>query len=235
MDFNKLRSSNSFMKFKRLLSVFIVLLALCYLQDLSIWLHHSPVFRRYPFAFPVFLFIILLVSIPFFIRWYKWLTSHSFVENRMEPVVLFALGGLCWLMVNWKMSNSTIDFHYRETYYIMSSTTVWQIVFLVFSIICVFYLVFPLIFKRNLNRDLSRIHFWGTYIGLNVLVGTWSTHNVLGGKRYYEYVGWNVNDQIQFLNKFNFGVLILVVIAQLLFLLNIIFSLLSQKKIVKNP
>ena len=218
------------MKIKRLLSVFIVLLTIRFLSGWAIWIHQTLIFRRHPFAFPVFLFIIVLILIPFIIKWYRWLTNHWFGEKNIESVVLFAIGGLCWILTYWTLPDSTLDIHFHDTYLIMSSVAVCQYISLGFAILSVVYFVFPLISGRNFNLYLSRFHFWGTYIGLNLIVGVWSTDLGLGPRHYYEYVGWDSYDQIQLLNKFIFTVLILFMIAQLLFLYNIILSLFRNSK-----
>jgi cytochrome c oxidase subunit 1 len=219
------------MKTKRLLSVFIVLLAIHFLPDLLIWTHQTLVFRRHPFAFPVFLFIIVLILIPLIIKWYRWLISHWFAESNSESVVLFTIGGFCWILTYWKLRDSILDFQVHDTYFIMSSVAVCLYISLGFGILSIVYFVFPLITGRNLDLNLSRFHFWGTYISLNVIVGTWSTDLALGPRRYFEYAGWDSYDQIQLLNKFNFTILILFMIAQLLFLFNLVFSLFRKSKV----
>ena len=219
------------MKIKRLLSVFIVLLSIRFLPDWVIWIHQTLVFRRHPFAFLVFLFIIVLILIPFIIKWYRWLINHRFAESNRESVVLFAIGGLCWIITYWKLRDSTLDFHFHDTYFIISSVAVCQYISLGFGIFSIIYFVFPQVSRSNLNLNLSRFHFWGSYIGLNVIIASWSTDLALGPRYYYEYAGWNSYDQIQLLDKFIFTVLILFMIAQFLFVFNIVSSLFRKSKI----
>jgi cytochrome c oxidase subunit 1 len=217
------------MKTKGLLSVFIVLLAICFLPDLAIWIHQRFVFGLNPFVVLALLFIIILVSIPLIIKLYSRLIRQSFADNDKEPVLLFALGGLCWMIVYWKLGDATFDFHYGDTMYVLSSFDVWKYISIAFGIYCLIYFVFPVIFGRDLNIKLSRIHFWVTFIGLNILVGTRASANIPGPGRYIENPGLNSYDQTGYLNKYIFLVVTLVVIAQLLLLFNIISSFFSKR------
>jgi cytochrome c oxidase subunit I len=219
------------MKTKGLLSVFIVLLVISFLPDLIFWMHQKSVFGLNPLAVLVLLFIILLVSIPLIIKLYRWLIRQSFAENDKEPVLLFAMGGLCWMIVYWKLGDTTMDFHNGDTMYVVSSFQIWKYISIAFGICCLIYFVFPVIFGRNLNINLARIHFWITYVGLNALVGTIANGAAQGSGRYIEYAGWDSHNQIQFFNIFILTVFILVVIAQLLFLFNIVSSLIRKKEI----
>jgi heme/copper-type cytochrome/quinol oxidase subunit 1 len=219
------------MKTKGLLSVFIVLLAICFLPDLAIWIHQKFVFGLNPFVALVLLFIIILVSIPLIIKLYSGLIRQSLTDNDKEPVLLFALGGLCWMIVYWKLGDATFDFHYGDTMYVLSSFEVWKYISIAFGIYCLIYFVFPVVFGRDLNIKLSRIHFWVTFIGLNILVGARANVFVQSSGRYIEYAGPDSQNQIRYLDTFIFTVLILIVIAQLLLLFNIISSLFRKNKI----
>jgi cytochrome c oxidase subunit 1 len=218
------------MKTKGLLSVFLVLLAISFLPDLLIWAHNKFVFGLSPFVVAVLLFIIILISIAVIIKIYRGLIRQSFADNDKEPVLLFAMGGLCWIIVYWKLGDATLDFHYRDTIYVVSSFQVWKYISIAFGLFCLIYFVFPVIFGRDLNIKLARIHFWVTFIGLNVLVGKRAAAYISGPERYIENPGLNSYDQTVYLNKYIFIVVTLMVIAQLLFLFNIIFSLSSKRK-----
>jgi cytochrome c oxidase subunit I len=218
------------MKTKGLLSVFLVLLAISFLPDLLIWTHEKFVFGLNPLVVAVLIFIIILISIAGIIKLYSWLIRQSFADNDKEPVLLFAMGGLCWMIVYWKLGDATLDFHYRDTMYVVSSFQVWKYISIVFGIFCMIYFVFPVIFGRDLNIKFSRIHFWVTFIGLNVLVGTTAAAYISGPGRYIEDPGLNSYDQTVYLNKYIFVVVTLIVIAQFLFLFNILLSLFSKRK-----
>ena len=213
------------------MSVFIVLLVIRFLPVLVIWLPQALVFGRNLIVFPVLLFIIALILIPLFIKWYRWLIGYRFVDDNSEPVLLFALGSLCWLITYWNFHDSSLDSHFHDTYFIISFVSVCRYISLGFGILAIVYFVFPMVSGRNLNLNLSRFHFWCTYMGMNVLIVSWSNDLSPGPRRYFEYAGWNSYAQSQLFDKFILSVTILVIVAQLLFLFNIVASLLRKSKI----
>jgi len=162
------------MKIKRLLSAFIVLLAIPCLLVLAISMRQSLVSMGHPLLFLMLPFIMALISIPLFILWYRWLIRFGIAENNREPVLLFAFGTVCWIIASWKFPDSTLDFHFHDTYFIVSFVAVCWYITICFAIMGIAYFVFPLLSLKNLNLNLSRFHFWVTYIGVSFLVANWS-------------------------------------------------------------
>ncbi len=219
------------MKYKRLLSVFILLLAINFLPGFVIWIPQGFFFNLSSFRRPVFQIIVLLVSLPFLIKWYRWLHRNWFSDHDKEPVILFALAGLCWVMSYIIYGNNTLDIHFHDTYYIITSLVLMFYVLIIFCIFSIFYYLCPVIFKRHLNIKLSRIHFWLTYIGLDLLMGKRNTEDVLfAPRRHVEYSGWTSFNLMLYLDKLVLASLILVVISQFLFLFNIIYSFFNKAK-----
>jgi cytochrome c oxidase subunit 1 len=219
------------MKYKRLLSVFILLLAINFLPVIVIWIPQRFVFGLNPFARPVFQIIILLVALPFVIKWYRWVNRNWFTENDKEPVILFALAGLCWIILYMIYGNDILGFQFHDTYYFMTSISLVLYVLIIFFIFCIFYYTWPVIFKRHLIIKLSRIHFWITYIGLDLLTGKRNTVTVpFAPRRYIEYQGWASFSIMRNLDKIILAFLILIMIAQFLFLFNITYSLFNKAK-----
>jgi cytochrome c oxidase subunit 1 len=222
------------MKIKRLLSVFILLLAMCILPHLLIWIHHRLVFGLNPFVGPVVLIIIFLASTPFIIKYYRWLRRQWFERSSNEPFVLFAIGALCLLISCIISGNASVDIHLHDTYYIISYFSIVVLGSFLFGIFCTFYYLFPRIFRRDLNISLSRFHFWITYIGLNLLFSMFSiryTDQIINEpRRYVEYSGWASYQHYEYFNRNILITVILVLAAQILFIFNIINSLIKENK-----
>jgi heme/copper-type cytochrome/quinol oxidase subunit 1 len=88
----------------------------------------------------------------------------------------------------------------------------------------------PSIFKLDFNIRLGRIHFWVTWIGLIMAV------TVIGldmetnrPHRYSDYGGWNIYDRIDYYKIFTLFPVIFVVLAQFVFIFNIIYAILSPR------
>jgi cytochrome c oxidase subunit 1 len=201
------------------------------LPDLFIWIHHRFVFGLNSFVGPVILVIILLILFPFIIRWYRWLNKQWFAKRNSEPIVLFALGGTCLIISCLISGNESVDIHLHDTLYIISYYNLVLCISFVFYIFCFIYYIFPRIFIRSLSIKLSRFHFWITYIGLNSLSGTINTDKFLSEPYHYiDNTGWASFNQIKYYNKYVLIVVMLILIAQFIFLVNIFYSLLNKRK-----
>ncbi len=219
------------MNVKRLLSVFTFLLVLCLLPHLIIWIHHRIVLGLNPFVGPIILIIIVVILFLFIIKWIGWQNSQWFTKSNIEPMALFANGGACLIVSGIIFRSASLDIHLHDTLYIISYYILALCISFVFGIFCFIYYMFSGIFRCDLNIKLSRFHFWITYIGLNLLLGTKYTHNSINRPIIIENAGWASYNQIQYYNKYVLIVLMLILVAQFLFLVNIIYSLFSKKSI----
>lgn len=187
----------------------------------------------------VFLLIVFLILFPVAIRVIKWTRKNWFDNVTYEPTVLFAVGLVGWnifLLMSW---NSTVDFHLHDTYYVISIFYVALFGSFFFGIFCIVYNLFPRISGHIVNITYARIHFWISYWGVCYLF--WKTRidqtipfqeEGSQPRRYIEYVGWADYKYLQESNRHLLIAVISVLAAQVLFLFNIIYSLLKaqQKK-----
>jgi cytochrome c oxidase subunit I len=218
------------MEKKRLLSVFIILLAISLLPDLIIWLHHRFVFGFNPILNLVIMTILFSIVLFFLIKWFRWLKKRQFSISNPDPVMLFVMGALCWIIPCMLHRNSTIDIHLYDTYYIISVSLIAFCIAIVFAMFGVMYDLFSKIFRRHLNTGLGFIHFWITFIGLNLLrIGH---AEIITSKpwRYVEFNGATSYNQAHYLNIYVLVVLDLVLAAQFIFPVNILSVFFARGK-----
>jgi cytochrome c oxidase subunit 1 len=224
-------------KNKNYFSICFFLLAICNFPYLLFWVHQRIVFGLNPFLGSVFLLIGLLILFPVGIKVVRWARKNWFDDFKTEPVVLFAVGLISWDLYMFRSWNSTMDFHFHDTYYVFSIFSVLLFGSSFFAIFCIVYYLFPRIFRHGLNITYSRIHFWITYWGLWFIF--WKTRidqTILftgegyQPRRYVEYSGWADFRYFQESNRHLLIAVILVLAAQILFLYNIIYSLLKGRR-----
>jgi cytochrome c oxidase subunit 1 len=219
------------MKTKGFLSVFVFLLAVCLLPHLLIWIHHRLVFGLNPFVGQIFMIVIFLVSIPFVIKWFRWLSRQKFVKSNKEPIVLFAMGVMCLIISFIILGNSSMNIQIHDTYFIISNFSIVLFSSFLFGIFFSIYYLFPRIFKRDLNVYLSRFHFWITYIGVTLLFSVKYPVQIINEpRRYIEYSGWTSYQDFEYFNRYIVIAVMLVLVAQLLFIFNIIYSLFKESR-----
>lgn len=222
---------SKFMKINKFLGFLLVLLAICFLPQLFISLHHRLIFGLNSLAIAVILLIILLVSIPFVIKIYRWLKEQWSVKSDDEPILLFAMGALCFIISFAITGNTPIDIHLHDTYYIISYSSIVMLVSFFCGIFCIIYFLISKIFRRHLNIFLSRFHFWITFVGLNLLFSIRLTDHIISEpRRYVEYSGWPSYQHFEYFNRYVLFTVILIMVAQLLFIFNIIYALFKGRR-----
>jgi heme/copper-type cytochrome/quinol oxidase subunit 1 len=215
------------MKVKRLLIIFILLLLLSLLPQIVLWSHKHVVLGLNPFANLILPGIVLLISIFVFILSYSWFRRNALTGKQSEPAILFFMGALCWL-ISWIVSgNATTDMHLHN---INARPFSGEKISILFGIISLIYLLFASIFKLDFNIRLTRIHFWVTFIGLIMAVTVINLDMQMNRpSRYTDYGGWNIYSRIDYYKLTTLFPIVFVVIAQFVFIFNIIYAILTPR------
>jgi cytochrome c oxidase subunit 1 len=132
----------------------------------------------------------------------------------------------------------TYDFMLHDTYYIIAPQHVSFVVALVFGIFCAFYYAYPRLFRRPLNKLLSYIHFWVTFVGAYILFWpfTFTGYEGLAGmpRRYLDFSNGVMLFEPRYFGRGPYMELmaLCLLIAQFLFVFNFISSLRKGRKVV---
>lgn len=209
--------------------------------SMSVWAHHMFISGMNPFLGSVFVLLTLLIAVPSAVKVFNWITTLWKGSIRFTVPCLFAIGFVSTFISGgltgiW-MGNSAIDLHIHDTYFIIAH---FHLVMGVSSIIGMFagvYHWFPKMFGRRMNNTLGYIHFWITLIGSYLIF--WPMHyEGLAGmpRRYYDYSNWYTFKPFEGLNTFISIVVIVVFIAQILFIFNFFYSIFKgRKETDQNP
>ena len=208
-----------------------------------LWLRYMFVFGLNPMAGDAMLIIIALVLLPLGFKLFKWFKKNWFTNPNQEPVILFLLGSLSLLISLAFVGNSTLDLNVHHafmkpggTYYVAAFWTILIFALSFFWLFAILYYLIPRISGRGLNIVLSRFHFWVSLIGLYSLFGMNHLFILDEAGTPRHYVDFKGGADFRLLQNFDRSfrmVVILMLIAQLVFFINIIFSL-FRKRISKH-
>jgi cytochrome c oxidase subunit 1 len=200
-----------------------------------VWLDHSFVTGLNPFLGVIAVLLSLLIGIPLAIFAIKKLIRYCKGWISFTPDILFALAFFIFStaepFVGPLFGPATIDIQLHDTYFVIANTHIMillAVISLVFSAVYAFY---PAVTGRVLNAPMGYIHFWITLIGF-CLIGWPSHYEGLAGmpRRYLDYSNWNTFDRFAGINVFRMKVSILLIGAQLLFIINLIYSAVKGKR-----
>ncbi len=137
-----------------------------------VWAHHMFTVGMPLAAELFFMYATMLIAVPTGVKVFNWVTtmwrgSLSFETPMLFSIafiVLFTIGGLSGLM----LSIAPSDFQYHDTYFVVAHFHYVLIPGAIFAIMAGVYYWLPKWTGHMYNVPLSRLHFWLSFIGLNV-------------------------------------------------------------------
>lgn len=223
---------------KKLLLIFILSFCFTVIPIFIFWAHHNFVSGLNPILSLIFIIIGLVILIPILITIFRWL--FNFLKNKLilTPDILFLIGLFSFLIADLIISifhgNSTLDFHFHDTYYVIAHAHVMIALAILFGFFSAVYYYFPKIFKRPLNQPLGYIHFWITFIACYYIFCPMHYEGLAGmPRRYIDYGEGSLLNQFNNINIIIYKTSIIILAAQLLLIFNLLYSCFKWKEIRK--
>jgi cytochrome c oxidase subunit 1 len=192
-----------------------------------IWAHHTFVTGLNPFLGIVFLVLLLLILVPVAFFSFSWVARQSL---RLTPAMAFIFG-LFVLLIGDLMNNngnSTFDIQLHDTLFVIAHFHLILFFALLFLAFAAVYFVFPKITGRKMNAPMGYIHFALTLIAAYFLCCPYHYAGLAGmPRRYMDYSNWVSMDGFSGLNHFTTLVMLLLVCGQMVFLANLVWSVLK--------
>ncbi len=206
-----------------------------------VWAHHMFLTGMGTTISSFFQTTTMIISIPSVIILTALLISLWGASIRFTTPMLFALaflpmfaiGGLTGL----PLGLGATDIHLHDTYYVIGHFHYVVAPGTIFAIFAGIYYWYPKVTGRKLNDFLGKLHFWPSFIAINVIFMPMFIQGLAGisrrlydgGQQYahaQEYLGLN--------SLMSYGAFALL-IAQIPFMINFFISIKGGKKVDANP
>ncbi|WP_420605927.1 cytochrome c oxidase subunit I [Novosphingopyxis sp.] len=177
----------------------------------------------------------MVIAVPTGIKIFSWIATMWGGSVSFKTPMLWALGFIFMFTVGGVtgvvLANGGIDDALHDTYYVVAHFHYVLSLGAVFSLFAGFYYWFPKMSGRMYNEFLGKLHFWIFFIGVNVLFFPMHFLGQSGmPRRIPDYPV-----AFAYFNKIaSFGYVIMGVGA-LIFLFNIIYSLVAGRRAEGNP
>ncbi len=200
-----------------------------------VWGHHMFVSGMSPYSGFAFSLLTMTIGVPSAIKTFNWLgtlwggkiTFNCAMLFALGFVSLFVSGGLSGLF----LAQPSLDLYLHDTYFVIAHFHLIMGVAAIFGMFAGMYFWFPKMFGRFLNEGIGKVHFWITFVGV---YGIFMPMHFLGlaghPRRYFDATASEFLQKLQPVHVFITIAAFITIGAQLLFLFNIIYSLMAGKE-----
>jgi cytochrome c oxidase subunit 1 len=214
------------------------------IMGFMVWGHHmfmSGMDPRSAFAFSL---MTMAIGVPSAIKTFNWLGTMYRGRIRFTTPMLFAIGFVS-LFVSGGLSGPflaqpTLDIPLHDTFFVVAHFHLIMGVAAIFGIFAATYYWFPKMFGRMMNDGMGRLHFWITFAGTYAIFMPMHYLGMAGRPRRYAMVDvpgglFNRMHPLMSLEKFISIAALITAAVQIVFVVNLFWSMFKGRKATDNP
>ena len=205
-----------------------------------VWGHHMFISGMSPYSAIAFSVLTLSIGVPSAIKTFNWIGTMWKGNIRFDSPMLYAIGFVS-LFVSGGLSGiflgqPSLDLYLHDTYFVVAHFHLVMGVAAIFGMFAGTVFWFPKMFGRMMSEGLSKLHFWITFLGVYAIFMPMHYIGIAGHmRRYADTSGVDYLQPMQPVHVFISIAAIITISAQLIFVLNVFWSMFRGKKASMNP
>jgi cytochrome c oxidase subunit I len=205
-----------------------------------VWGHHMFVSGMNPHAGFAFSTLTTAIAVPSAIKTFNWVATLYGGKIRYTTPLLFSVGFVSLFITGGLtgpiLAQPSLDAYLHDTYFVIAHFHMIMAMAGVFAIFSTTYFWFPKMFGRMMNERLGQVHFWITLFGA---YATFMPMHLLGiaghPRRYSDLTGVQYVAAMAPLQKFITVAAIVTILGQIIFLVNLFWSMRKGPVASANP
>jgi cytochrome c oxidase subunit 1 len=205
-----------------------------------VWGHHMFASGMNPYAGFAFSSLTTAIAVPSAIKTFNWVATLYGGRIRYATPLLFSAGFVSLFITGGLtgplLTQPALDVYLHDTYFVVAHFHLIMAMAGLFAIFAATYFWFPRMFGRMMNERLGRLHFWITLLGA---YATFMPMHLLGiaghPRRYSELTGVQYVTAMAPMQRFITVAAIITMAGQLVFLVNLFWSMKRGPVAVVNP
>src|SRR5262245_21664897 len=211
-----------------------------------VWGHHMFISGMSPYSAIAFSLVTLTIGVPSAIKTFNWLGTLWGGQIRFTTPMLFAIGFVSLFVsggiTGLFLGQTSIDIPLHGTYFVVGHVRLIMALCAYFVMFTSTYFCMPKMFGKMMNEGLGKLHFLLTFIGVNAIFIPMHIMGMAGQTRRYAS-HWNpaTGEGLHYLSnmvpltRFVSIAAFVTIAAQLIFLVNLVWSWIKGKKATENP
>lgn len=205
-----------------------------------VWGHHMFVSGMNPYAGFAFSTLTTAIAVPSAIKTFNWVATLYGGRIRYATPLLFSAGFVSLFITGGLtgpiLAQPALDTYLHDTYFVVAHFHLIMAMAGLFAIFSATYFWFPRMFGRMMNERLGRLHFWITLFGAYAIFVPMHLLGIAGHpRRYSDLSGVQYVAAMAPLQKFITLAAIVTIAGQLIFLVNLFWSMRRGPAAEANP
>src|SRR6476659_5275582 len=205
-----------------------------------VWGHHMFMSGMNPYSAMAFSILTMCIGVPSAIKTFNWIGTLWNSKIHFDTAMLFALGFVSLFVTGGVsgifLGQPALDLYFHDTYFVVGHFHMIMGVAAIFGMFAGTFYWFPKMFGRMMNETLGKIHFYLTFIGVYAIFTPMHFLGVAGNpRRYADFKEFEFMGQLMPVHAFMTWAAVFTAVAQILFVINLFWSLKKGAKAPVNP